>query len=56
MRTAYIVFKDQSTIVAAKCRNNDNKTLPTWKIAKATQDGSGKPKPPANPEGPKCPG
>lgn len=53
MRTAYIVFKDQSTIVAAKCRNNDNKTLPTWKIAKATQDGNGKPKPPANPEGPK---
>ena len=52
MRTAYLVFKDQSAIVAAKCRNNDNRTLPAWKIAKATQDKNGKPKPPTNPEGP----
>ena len=52
MRTAYLLFKDQSAIVAAKCRNNDNRTLPTWEIAKATTDRNAKPKPPTNTEGP----
>ena len=52
MRTAYLIFKDQSGIVAAKCRHNDNRTLSTWKIANATTDQQGKPKAPADPEGP----
>ena len=51
-RTGYITFRDQSTVVAAKCRQRDNQEPNTWKIAEALTDKDGRTKPPADPEGP----
>lgn len=51
-RTGYITFSDQSTLVAAKCKQSDNRESATWKIAEASKGKNGRPpKPPADPEG-----
>ena len=51
-RTGYITFSDQSTIVAAKCKQTDNHGPRTWQIAQVLRGNNGKVLPPADPEGP----